>query len=111
MLARVTAIADFFDAITTKRSYHEVLSTEDAIAVMAKSVGKKLDPQLFEIFTTSVKQLVMTGKVNKELPEDFDPCQPQNVLPFRLPLPTFKVEGFAVKEKAQRFGKIKKKVG
>jgi hypothetical protein len=107
----VTAIADFFDAITTKRSYHNVLPTEDAIAVMAKSVGKKLDPELFEIFTKSVKQLVMTGKINKELPEDFDPCQPQNVLPFRTPRPSFKVEGFGDKEKELAFGKIKKKVG
>lgn len=110
LLARVTAIADFFDAITTKRSYHEVLSTEDAIAVMAKSVGKKLDPQLFEIFTTSVKQLVYSGKINKELPEDFDPCQPQNVLPFRAPTPSYKIEGFAEKDKPKEFGKIKKKV-
>ena len=111
LLARVTAIADFFDAITTKRTYHEVLSTEDAISVMSKAVGKKIDPQLFEIFTKSVKQLVMTGKLNKELPEDFDPCQPQNVLPFRNPK-GFKIEGFGDKEKPQTsFGKIKKKVG
>lgn len=110
LLARVTAIADFFDAITTKRTYHEVLTTEDAIAVMSKTVGKKLDPHLFEIFTKSVKQLVLTGKMHKELPEDFDPCQPQNVLPFRNPK-GFKVEGFGAGEKPQTFGKIKKKVG
>lgn len=110
LLARVTAIADFFDAITTKRTYHEVLTTEDAIAVMAKTVGKKLDPQLFEIFTKSVKQLVLSGKIHKELPEDFDPCQPQNVLPFRNPK-GFKVEGFGAGDKPQSFGKIKKKVG
>ena len=110
LLARITAIADFFDAITTKRTYHEVLSTEDAIAVMSKSVGKKIDPQLFEIFTRSVKQLVMTGKLNKELPEDFDPCQPQNVLPFRNPK-GYKIEGFGGNDKPQSFGKIKKKVG
>lgn len=110
LFARVTAIADFFDAITTKRTYHEILTTEDAVAVMAKTVGKKLDPQLFEIFTKSVKQLVLSGKMHKELPEDFDPCQPQNVLPFRDPK-GFKVEGFGDKEKTQTFGKIKKKVG
>lgn len=110
LYARITAIADFFDAVTTKRSYHEVLSTEDAVAVMAKTVGKKIDPQLFEIFTKSMKQLILPGKNNKELPEDFDPCQPQNVLPFQTPK-GFKVEGFGDKEKTQSFGKIKKKVG
>ena len=111
LLARITAIADFFDAITTKRSYHEVLSTEDAIALMAKSVGKKIDPQLFEIFTKSVKQLVLPGnKLNRELPEDFDPCQPQNVLPFRAPK-GFKIEGFGGKEAIpDKFGKVKKRV-
>ncbi len=110
VLARVTAIADFFDAITTKRSYHAVLSTEDAIAIMAKSVGKKLDPDLFQIFTKSVKQLVLNGKTNQELPEDFDPCQPQNVLPFKTPEPIFKIEKFGDKDKEITFGKIKKKV-
>ena len=78
---------------------------------MSKSVGKKLDPELFEKFTKSIKQLVLTGKVNKELPEDFDPCQPQNILPFRPPKPGFKVEGFGDNEKERTFGKIKKKVG
>ena len=111
LLARVTAIADFFDAITTKRSYHEVLSTEDAIQVMSKTVGKKLDPILFEVFTQSVKQLVLNGKINQELPEDFDPCQPQNVLPFRTPAPNYKIKGFGDKEKDSTFGKIKNKVG
>lgn len=111
LLARVTAIADFFDAITTKRSYHEVLNTEDAIQVMAKAVGKKIDPNLFEVFTKSIKQLVLQGKTSQELPEDFDPCQPQNVLPFRRPEPSFKVSGFGDKEKKKSFGKIKKKVG
>jgi HD-GYP domain-containing protein (c-di-GMP phosphodiesterase class II) len=110
LMARITAIADFFDAITTKRSYHEVLSTEDALQVMSKSVGKKLDPVLFQLFTTSVKQLVINGKLNKELPDEFDPCQPQNVLPFRNPKPSYKVEGFGEdKEPKKSFGKIKKK--
>ncbi|MBP9682130.1 MAG: hypothetical protein KBD76_12045, partial [Bacteriovorax sp.] len=109
LLARVTAIADFFDAITTKRSYHEVLNTEDAIAVMSKSVGKKLDPLLFELFTKNIKQLILLGKTHKELPDDFDPCQPQNVLPFNPPKPKFKVESFGTDKKAVSFGKIKNK--
>ncbi len=108
LFARITAIADFFDAITTKRSYHEVLSTEDALQVMSKTTGKKLDPKLFEAFTKNVKQLIINGKINKELPEDFDPCQPQNVLPFRNPKPTFKVEGFGKDGDKKDYGKIKK---
>lgn len=83
LLARITAISDFFDAITTKRSYHEVLSIEDALALMAKAVGKKLDPKLFEVFEENVNKLGLRGKTNRELPEDFDPCQPRNTLKFQ----------------------------
>ncbi len=109
LLARVTAIADFFDAITTKRSYHEVLSTEDALRVMEKSVGKKLDPELFEVFTKNVKQLILNGRSNRELPEDFDPCHPQNVLPFRVPEPNFKVKVFDKENPQKITAKFKKK--
>ncbi len=111
LLARVTAIADFFDAITTKRSYHEILSTEDAINVMANSVGKKLDPELFTVFTTSVKQLVFNGRSNLELPDSFDPCQPQNTLPFRRPQPKFKVKNISKNDEGEKSEqKFKKKV-
>ena len=43
LLARVCAIADFFDAITTKRSYSDVMSVSQAIAIMEKTSGKKID--------------------------------------------------------------------
>jgi HD-GYP domain-containing protein (c-di-GMP phosphodiesterase class II) len=111
LFARITAIADFFDAITTKRSYHEVLSTEDALQVMSKSVGKKIDPILFEAFTKNVKQVIINGKGNRELPDSFDPCQPQNLLPFRTPKATILKEGFgnsAELEKKKLIEKLKK---
>jgi len=113
LFARIVAIADFFDAITTKRSYHEVLNTEDALNVMAKTVGKKIDPDLFEAFCKSVRT-TMTSKVskeNRELPEYFDPCQPQNVLPFQMPKPQLIKEGFGHPgdlEKKKLIEKLKK---
>jgi len=82
-MARIVAIADFFDAITTKRSYHEVLTTDEALSVMSKSVGRKIDPVIFEAFTTNVKKLVLERQLEEELPDDFDPCQPHSVLPFQ----------------------------
>lgn len=106
VFARITAIADFYDAITTKRSYHEVLSTEDAIQVMSRSVGRKIDPKLFEIFTQNVSNVLMKGKVNQELPDDFDPCQPHNVLPLRKPKAKVQRDDFLKKEE-DNFGKVK----
>jgi HD-GYP domain-containing protein (c-di-GMP phosphodiesterase class II) len=104
ILARVTAIADFFDAITTKRSYHEALAPEDAIAVMEKSVGKKIDPALFEVFKKTVSQVV-DKNFNQELPDDFDPCQPHDVLPFRASSAKVQQTDFFKKDK-QDFGKV-----
>jgi HD-GYP domain-containing protein (c-di-GMP phosphodiesterase class II) len=83
LYAKITAIADFFDALTTKRSYHEVMSVQDAVNVMSRTKGKKLDPALFDIFVKSVHHFVQSKNVKVELPETFDPCQPQNVLPFQ----------------------------
>lgn len=107
ILARVVAVADFFDALTTKRSYHEVLSTEDALEIMSKSVGKKIDPKIFEIFTQGVKGLVLKGKSYRALPDDFDPCQPQNVLPFQKIESEKKAEDIFKDNKQNSFGKVK----
>ncbi|MCK5073601.1 MAG: hypothetical protein KAQ98_09265, partial [Bacteriovoracaceae bacterium] len=93
-------------AVTTKRSYHEVLTTDEAISIMSKSVGKKLDPDLFEVLAKNVRKLVMEGS-RKELPDDFDPCQPHNELPFIEPdVRKQKHDLFGHKE-TKKYGKIK----
>lgn len=109
VFARITAIADFYDAITTKRSYHEVLSTEDALNVMSRSVGRKIDPKIFEVFRENVN-VVLSGKTNKELPDNFDPCQPQEVLPFQSPKAKVQRSDFTKKDE-QDFGKVKTEKG
>ena len=104
LLARVTAIADFFDAITTKRSYHEALTPEEALGIMARSVGKKIDPKIFEIFSNNISKVVDRAH-NRELPSDFDPCQPHNVLPFQNIEAKKQKSNFFEKEE-QNFGKV-----
>ncbi len=79
--ARITAISDFFDAITTKRAYHDILPIDQALAVMKRSAGKKIDPILIDIF---VKAIGIDEYINKnvhQLDDNYDPCQPHNVLP------------------------------
>jgi len=102
LFARITAIADFFDAITTKRSYHEVLSVDEAVAVMEKTVGKKLDPELFELFKKNIGNLkkLMT---KKDIPADFDPCQPHNFIFSE------KESGDHLLEKNKKYGSVKSK--
>ena len=126
LMARICAVADFFDAITTKRSYHDVLSVDEALKVMSRASGRKIDPKVFDIFVKSIRKNGLTEKANRELRDDFDPCQPHNVLPFapidnKKKLSTEqdknfgKVSGdsdiFGKKEKAEKAEKDKKKAG
>ena len=48
--ARIMAIADVYDALTTKRSYKEPYSHEDAINIMTSASGTQFDPKLIEVF-------------------------------------------------------------
>ena len=47
--ARIVAIADVYDALTTKRPYKNAYSHEESLAIMNKE-SSKFDPQLFKIF-------------------------------------------------------------
>jgi len=48
--ARMIAIADTYDAMTSTRSYRGAFSHEDALAEITGVKGKQLDPELVEIF-------------------------------------------------------------
>jgi HD-GYP domain-containing protein (c-di-GMP phosphodiesterase class II) len=51
-LARVTAIADAFDAMTSSRSYRAALPLEEAYKRIIEGKGTQFDPNLVEIFKT-----------------------------------------------------------
>jgi len=48
--ARIVAIADTYDAITSTRPYNEPRGRETAISILRRLSGKDLDPELTEIF-------------------------------------------------------------
>lgn len=48
--ARIAAIADSFDAMTSSRSYRSALSVEDAYKRIIEGKGTQFDPDLIEIF-------------------------------------------------------------
>lgn len=50
ILARITAIADAFDAMTSSRSYRLALSVEEAYQRIVDGSGTQFDPGLVEIF-------------------------------------------------------------
>ncbi len=81
LLARICAIADFFDAITTKRSYAEVMTMSKALEVMDKATNKKIDEKLFKLFAAHVGYTKATTTGQFKMSDNFDPCMPYSVLP------------------------------
>jgi HD-GYP domain-containing protein (c-di-GMP phosphodiesterase class II) len=98
LLARVCTIADFFDAITTKRSYNEVLPISEAMSTMKKFRGVKLDPEIFDIFDQHVKYVRAELTRDLRLSDKFDPTLPYEQLP---------IEEIKRFNKEMDFGKIK----
>jgi len=47
---RIVALADVYDALSSKRVYKEAWSEEDVINEIKKDSGKKFDPELVDIF-------------------------------------------------------------
>ena len=55
--ARITALADLFDAVTTKRAFREARTFEEGVAVAESESGKRLDPDLVEVFRLSLNEI------------------------------------------------------
>lgn len=48
--ARIFAIVDVFDALTSKRPYKEAMPFEEAMAILRRDSGKHFDPHLIGVF-------------------------------------------------------------
>ena len=56
--ARICAIVDVFDALTSTRPYKKPWSTEDAVAHIQSQAGKHFEPRLVELFVALLPQLL-----------------------------------------------------
>ncbi len=56
LIARVVAVADTYDAITTDRPYQKGKSYEEGHAILRKIAGKRLEPDLVERFIAAWKK-------------------------------------------------------
>ncbi len=57
LCARVVAVADVFDALTTHRVYKAALSVDDAVAIMAEGRGRHFDPVILDVFLEILPQV------------------------------------------------------
>ena len=55
--ARITSLADVFDAMTHGRPYEQAHSANDALAAIAALRGKQFDPELTDLFRSLVLRL------------------------------------------------------
>jgi len=58
IMGRICAVADVFDAITTKRPYKEALSNETACDIIREKIGGHLDPVLVDIYFDNLDEMV-----------------------------------------------------
>jgi len=54
--ARILAIADAYDAITSIRSYHPQLSPQQALDELRHCAGAQFDPELVKVFCQTIEQ-------------------------------------------------------
>jgi putative two-component system response regulator len=55
---RICALADVFDALTTHRSYKEVISDDSALELIQQSSGVLFDPTLVQVFTRNYPEII-----------------------------------------------------
>ncbi|MFV0448212.1 MAG: HD-GYP domain-containing protein [Vibrio sp.] len=55
---RIVAIADVFDALTSKRPYKKAWKIDDAIGLIISEAGRHFDPQLVEHFKQTINQII-----------------------------------------------------
>jgi HD-GYP domain-containing protein (c-di-GMP phosphodiesterase class II) len=76
LLARIVAVADTFDALTSERPYRAGRSQQDALAIMKELAGTQLDPELVNTLQ-EVMDIRKEGNQGKEEYRDaatFDQC-------------------------------------
>ena len=65
--ARIMAVADVFDALSSPRVYKPPFSLEDALAVLEEGKGKHFDPRCVEVFMEALPEVkVILRKYNQE---------------------------------------------
>lgn len=62
-LARILAICDVFDALTTDRPYRKCKSPDDAKAFIIKNKNEMFEPRLVEIFEVTYPELILKGNL------------------------------------------------
>ena len=67
--ARIMAVADSFEAMTSKRPYRDAMSKEDAVAELKKHRGTQFDAKVVDVFLELLEKNPNLMKKNGGMPE------------------------------------------
>jgi len=80
--ARVLAVADAFDAMTSTRSYRGARSVPEGVAELRKWSGRQFDPAFVHAFVTAIERDGWKAPVDASADVDDDPLTTQADDPF-----------------------------
>ncbi len=66
LAGRIMAIADVYDALTTKRAYKRALSHEETMEIMREGRGSHFDPIVFDTFINIEQQFDTIAEMNRD---------------------------------------------
>ena len=66
LYARIVAIADVFDALSSKRCYKEPMPLETVLMIMKKDAGTHFDPNLVELFLANLDKFLAIQEKYKD---------------------------------------------
>lgn len=66
IIARIMAVVDVFDALTSKRSYKEAFSIEKAISILQADSGTHFDPEVVDAFLEILDEIL---EIKEQLPD------------------------------------------
>jgi diguanylate cyclase (GGDEF)-like protein len=64
--ARILAVVDYFDALTSERPYHKAMSDEGAVGLLRQEAGKALDPNLVQVFIENLERFRQEAETTPE---------------------------------------------
>lgn len=67
LAARISALADVFDALTSKRPYKEAFSLEESYKIIRNSIGSHFDPDVVKAFFENQEEIESVYKAYKEV--------------------------------------------
>jgi len=63
---RICAVADVFDALTTKRPYKEAMPNDQAFGILHEGCGSHFDPRLIDLFFDNIDEILSVQQAHQD---------------------------------------------